>query len=141
MTRINAGIPPAELCDQHCNGEKFEITRIPNTILRGKAKTSQDNIPETFSLSTGHVKFFYNKILYLKKRYLALCQELKYRGFIVNIDTTPFDQIEKLHPHLFNDWEETDEASQILRQRIDEKLKNMKRVSFTKHKIPESIVL
>lgn len=131
MTRINAGIKPIELCDQHANGEKFEITRIPNTILRGKAKTSPDNIPEVFSLSTGHVKFFYNKIKYLKRRYLALCYELELRGFTVNIDLTPFDRIEQEHPELFNDWEETDAARQILLTRLQEKITTMKRVTFS----------
>lgn len=141
MTRINAGIPPAELCDQHLNGEKFEITRVPSAIVNGRAKTSPDNIPETFCLETGHVKFFYNKILYLRRRYLALCQELDSRGFNITIDTTPFDLVERDHPQLFNDWNETPEARQLLLTRISEKLAGMKRVKYTTPTIPSGIVL
>lgn len=141
MTRINAAIPPYELCDQHLNAEKFEITRIPTTIINGRAKTSLENIPETFCLGTGHVKFFYNKILYLKNRYLALCQESEMRGFNCNVDTTPFDLVEQKYPHLFNNWFETPEAKQILLTRLSQKLTGMKRIKHTPYKIPSAFVL
>ena len=57
MTRINT-IPPQELCDKHLMAEIREITRIPNTIKTGKAIIA--NIPDTFRLGSGHVKFFYD---------------------------------------------------------------------------------
>jgi deoxyribonuclease (pyrimidine dimer) len=70
MTRINAGIRPAELVDQHLLAELREIKRIPNVVKQGKAKL--DGIPERFSLGTGHVRFFYNKLGYLLRRYRSL---------------------------------------------------------------------
>ena len=63
MTRINVGIPPAELVNQHLIAEHREIKRIPNCIAKGKY--NMDGIPDKFKLGTGHVKFFYNKLLYL----------------------------------------------------------------------------
>ena len=61
MTRINAGIPPAELTNKHLIAEHREIKRIPNCIAKGKYK--MEGIPDKFKLGTGHVKFFYNKLL------------------------------------------------------------------------------
>ena len=73
MTRINVGIPPAELNGKHLIAEHREIKRIPNLVNRGRY--SLDNQPDTFKLGTGHVKFFYDKLLYLKRRYDKLYNE------------------------------------------------------------------
>ena len=69
MTRINVGIPPAELVNQHLIAEHREIKRIPNCIAKGKY--SMEGIPDKFKLGTGHVKFFYNKLLYLKNKHMT----------------------------------------------------------------------
>ena len=61
MTRINAGILPKDLTSKHLIAEHREIKRIPNCV--GKGKYNMDNIPDKFKLGTGHVKFFYNKLL------------------------------------------------------------------------------
>ena len=36
MTRVNVGIPPVELVDQHLLAEHREIKRIPNCVAKGK---------------------------------------------------------------------------------------------------------
>lgn len=116
MTRINAGIPPSELSDLHLRAEHREIKRIPNTIKSGKAKVT--GIPETFRLGTGHVKFFYDKLKYLHDRYNSLLNECRQRGF----NMTDFnDAWDNVPPELYNDWEPTDEARSIVRQRIKER--------------------
>ena len=81
MTRINVGIQPAELNDQHLIAEHREIKRIPNCVAKGKY--NMEGIPNKFKLGTGHVKFFYNKLLYLKFRYASLHTECIRRGFNV----------------------------------------------------------
>ena len=58
MTRINVGIPPAELVNQHLLAEHREIKRIPNCVAKGKY--NMDGMPERFKLGTGHVKFFFS---------------------------------------------------------------------------------
>ena len=50
MTRINVGIPPAELTDKHLLAEHREIKRIPNCIAKGKY--NMDGIPVTLNSFT-----------------------------------------------------------------------------------------
>lgn len=123
MTRINAGIHPLELCNKHLLAEHREIKRIPNIIKSGKADLV--NIPEEFTLGKGHVKFFYNKLLYLKKRYIEIYNELKRRDFNV---TYFGDSFNDLPVELYNDWLVSNEmrARPVVTQRINEKLKSMK---------------
>ena len=81
MTRINCGMPVKQLSRQHLIAEHRELIRIPNTIKSGKAIIK--DILEKFTLGKGHVKFFYNKLLYLHKRYEELYQEaLQFRSNI-----------------------------------------------------------
>ena len=63
MTRINV-IDTSLLTDQHLRAELREITRIPNTIVSGKAKLD-GNYPKEYTLGTGHVKFFYPRLKWL----------------------------------------------------------------------------
>lgn len=89
MTRINV-IAPSELCDQHLLAEHRELTRIPNCVNAGLYKPT--NIPATYVLGTGHVKFFTNKLKWLRSRYNELHEECLKRGFGVTYkfpDSTP----------------------------------------------------
>ena len=126
MTRINAGIRPAELVDQHLLAELREIKRIPNVVKQGKAKL--DGIPERFSLGTGHVRFLYNKLGYLLRRYRSLHAEAIRRGFQVQDWSGAWEGAD---PDLMVDWEETPEARAEVQARIQERLSNM-RSSTTK---------
>lgn len=123
MTRINAGISPLELCNKHLLAEHREIKRIPNIIKSGKADLV--NIPKEFTLGRGHVKFFYNKLLYLKKRYIEIYNELRHRDFNV---TYFGDSFKDLPVELYNDWLVSSEmrARPVVARRINEKLKLMK---------------
>jgi len=117
MTRINVSIPPRELTTQHLIAEHREIKRIPNMVASGRAKIV--NIPITFTLGKGHVVFFYNKLLYLKKRYEELYQECKKRNFNVSYYGGAWNNVP---PHLMNDYQPTPNDELIIRQRIQEKL-------------------
>ena len=117
MTRINTGIPPAELTDKHLIAEHREIKRIPNCIAKGKYK--MEGIPDKFKLGTGHVKFFYNKLLYLKKRYLKLYAECIKRDFNVQNYIKAWDNVPK---ELMGDYQPTKNDKKIIEQRIKEKL-------------------
>jgi hypothetical protein len=126
MTRINAGIPPAELNDKHLLAEHREIKRIPNMIRKRKAIIL--NIPDTFRLGTGHVKFFYDKIEYLKKRYGEIYDECKKRGFKVTDYTEAFilinpefDDNDAIMEKCYHDWIPTQEAADLIRERIKER--------------------
>ena len=116
MTRINAGIPPRQLSRQHLIAEHREIVRIPNTIKSGKAKVQ--DIPEKFTLGKGHVKFFYDKLKYLRDRYEQLYKECIVRGYKMTCFGEAFDDLPE---HLFNDYKPTREAIAIVRERIKER--------------------
>ena len=115
MTRINAGISPAELPGKLLLAELREIKRIPNLIKNGKYNL--DGTPEKFTLGTGHVKFFYDKGLYLLKRYMELRNEALNRGYQV---TNFIDAWQGYPPDLYNDWNDL-EARSYLIERIREK--------------------
>lgn len=116
MTRINV-VPPKELCDQHLLAEHRELTRIPNCIAKGRY--SLDGIPSEYKLGTGHVKFFYNKLAYLKRRYDELNKECKRRGFNVK-DIWPSELV--CSKSMWQDYEPTKEALVINRERINERM-------------------
>lgn len=81
MTRINVGVHPTELPGPLLLAEHREITRIPNAVFSGRA-VLQD-IPSQFTLGKGHVKFFYDKQLYLMRRYMELYDECLRRDYAV----------------------------------------------------------
>ena len=116
MTRINVGIPPTELVNQHLIAEHREIKRIPNCIAKGKY--NMDGIPDKFKLGIGHVKFFYNKLLYLKNRYISLYNECIKRGFNVQNYINAWDNVPQ---ELMNDYTVEANDIKIIKQRIDER--------------------
>lgn len=121
MTRISSGVRAKELCDIHLRKERIEIVRIPNSIKNKKAVIK--NIPKNYRLGIGHVKFFYDKLLYLEKRYFELTYECKKRGF----NTTDFsNSFKDLPGELYKDWKENKEAREITKARINERIKSMK---------------
>ena len=117
MTRINVGIPPIELTDKHLLAEHREIKRIPNCIAKGRY--SMEGIPNRFKLGEGHVKFFYNKLYYLFKRYIKLYIECKNRGFNVQCYIHAWDNVPS---NLMNNYQPTNMDSKIVQKRINEKL-------------------
>ena len=121
MTRINVGILPAELNNQHLIAEHREIKRIPNCIAKGKY--NMNGIPDKFKLGTGHVKFFYNKLLYLKNRYISLYNECVKRGFNVQ---NYIDAWNNVPNELMNDYTVQENDIKIIKQRIHDRTINKK---------------
>ena len=126
MTRINL-VPPAELCDQHLLAEHRELTRIPNAVAKGKYHLKGQ--PTEYKLGEGHVRFIFNKMAYLKKRYDLLNVECKARGFNVQYiwnEDLPLD------PALWQDYDPTETALALNRARIQERMPAKAR--FTPHR-------
>ncbi len=117
MTRVNCGIKPAELTDKHLLAEHREIVRIPNCVAKGRY--SMKGQPKEFKLGTGHVKFFYDKLLYLFKRYQEIYKECVKRGFNVTYFGGAWDNAPK---ELLNDYKPTKRDKEIIRARIKERL-------------------
>lgn len=113
MTRVNVGIPPHELTDKHLLAEHREIKRIPNVIKSDRYYLVGQ--PAQFTLGTGHVKFFYDKILFLKNRYAQIHAECLKRGFKVTDYSNAFDGIPA---QLMNDYVPLARDIEIIRERI-----------------------
>lgn len=123
MTRINI-IDVSELHDQHLIAEYREITMVPaslNRTLKSKQGLLKEKISKRFTLNSGHVYFFYDKGLYLDKRYNQIVTEMKLRGF--NPDSTRVFPIQIFKDNdLYNDWTPTIEDQKLIRQRIQERI-------------------
>ena len=123
MTRINL-VPPRELADQHLIAEYREIFMVGSSLQRSLKSKNWTNtlntLPKEFTLNTGHVKFFYNKGLFLSKRYKDIVSEMKGRGMKPN-ERRIFkeDQWPRL---LYNDWRPSKRDMDIVRSRILEKI-------------------
>ena len=121
MTRINV-VPVQELSRQHLIAEYREIARVPNNIRTSLARKnkpfSMSEIPSEYVLGTGHVKFFYNKCLFLQKRFEQLVNEMVSRGYNPSFrDSSIF----KVRDDLHNDYIPTQDALSINRQRIKDR--------------------
>lgn len=89
MTRINL-VDPTYLTNEHLRGEYKEISRTFTHVKKAinNGKTPKDfNVPLSYVLGKGHVTFFYDKLEYIKDRYLSLFNEMKRRGYSPNEDT------------------------------------------------------
>ncbi len=119
MTRINVGIPPIELTNKHLIAEHRELKRIPNVVAKGRCNLN--NIPTQFTLGKGHVSFFYDKLGYLKDRYVGLYNECLNRGFNVQSYLVSWDGVPQ---ELMNGYIPTIKDIEIIRERIAERLAN-----------------
>ena len=127
MTRINL-VDPSELMDQHLFAEFREIKMVPKALRRSLNSKSMNEvlrkIPSEFTLNVGHVKFFYDKGEFLRRRFKEICAELDRRGY--NYDRTAvldsdgvFDNLPK---EFQKDYIPTKAALEIIRTRIAEKI-------------------
>lgn len=122
MTRINL-VNVQSLADQHLFAEWREIKMIPPTLRRSmKTRNITDilsKIPKRYTLNTGHVTFFFDKMKFLAERYKLLTDELISRNY--NLSTTsPFDDYMHDIPAVFcsKDWAPDTQEIQINVERI-----------------------
>ena len=120
MTRINL-VDPSQLADQHLVAEYREIFMIGSALQRSLgSKAGVTNIPKSFTLNTGHIKFFYDKGKYLSKRYDCLIEEMKRRG--MSPDPSRKFKKEQWPEELYNDWQPTARDIEIIEQRLQQKI-------------------
>lgn len=114
MVRINL-IEPFRLTDQHLVAEYNEILMLFGYVR--KYPVVKD-IPLVYCLGPGHIRFFKNKLVYLKKRHELLKKEMKKRGFVTNktIDLRDFDS------SLKKNWIPSEKDKKIIKVRIISKL-------------------
>lgn len=119
MARVNVGVNPLYLADQHLIAESVEITMITGG-LRKNNYIIKSEIPLQLSLGKGHINFFKDKLLYLNKRLLEVNYEMIRRDF--KPGTNLVDILNDAPTELINDWQPTIIDSNILRQRIISRL-------------------
>ena len=128
MTRINL-VKVTELTDQHVMAEYREIKMVPRSLARSLVARPEREvlarIPPAFTLNTGHVSFFYNKMQYLAQRHQELFMELGERGFSLDVsayhdNAALFDGYRQTQ--FWGDYNPTREALRIIRARIAEKI-------------------
>jgi len=117
MTRINC-VPAAELSRQHLVAEYRELPRV--FALACKAYDARRKVvaPAAYTLGTGHVKFFYHRLGYCRRRFHELREEMLRRGYNPKYDATPVPAVPSAW---WADWEPDTAALTINRQRIAER--------------------
>ena len=122
MTRVNVGIKPSEIIGKMLIAEHREIKRIPNIIKSGKY--SMKGQPQLFTLGKGHVKFFYDKLEFLRKRYELLYTECKKRGYQVTYFGNSFMDLTK---ELMNDYKAQKRDRELVLSRIAVRIDQMRK--------------
>lgn len=129
MTRINLGVIPSELCDQHLIAEYRELPRmVPFATERWHTYHDTGPRPSLPTLGTGHMAYFIPYGLYLQARFYKLRAEMLHRGFVPTLSWRPYpaawasgvilpDHITPFIP--------------LIRERICERLASMSRVRWT----------
>lgn len=119
MSRVNL-VPVEELYDQHLMAEFREIVHIGKALqrsLKRKNPFSKTEIPKTYTLNQGHVKFFYDKGKFLDDRFKLIKEELIKRGYNINLEK---DFNRNDFPRgFYNDYVPTQDEIEINKERID----------------------
>lgn len=117
MTRINC-VPVAELSRQHLIAEYRELPRV--FALAHKAYDARRKVvaPAAYTLGAGHVKFFYQRLGFCRRRFGELREEMLSRGYSPKYDGAP---IVTVPSDWHADWEPDSTAIAINRQRILER--------------------
>ena len=124
MTRINC-IPPTELTDKHLVAEYRELSRL-FSLIEGYAQRIADGVdekplPPVYTLGKGHVRFFYDKAVWLAERQTQLVEEMLRRGFDPKFRYIT-ELLSKVPEAYRGYWHVTTEAQAINRERIRHRL-------------------
>ena len=124
MTRINV-VPVESLCRQHLIAEYRELPRV--FALAHKASLSSvpwtNRQPKAYTLGTGHVLFFYDKLYYLAERHKQITLEMIDRDYKPSFTGCLILEWEdKIPEYYWNDYKPTAEAIAINTARIIERM-------------------
>jgi deoxyribonuclease (pyrimidine dimer) len=114
MVRINL-INPCKLTDQHLVAEYDEMLML---MVYVRKHQSLEGIPERYCLGKGHMKFFKDKVLYLKKRHELLKKEMRKRGFAARKTLN----IKGINKKLMEDWSPNPKDLQVIKKRLKQKI-------------------
>lgn len=121
MARVNVGVNPIYLADQHLIAESVEITMITGGFRRHGYVIKSD-VPSKFSFGKGHINFFKDKLLYLHRRLQEVNAEMVARGF--SASTCIEDVLQEAPSQFVNDWQPSQDDTDEIRERITSRLVN-----------------
>lgn len=116
MVRVNL-LNPRVLADQHLIAEYDEILMLLGYVKR-YPNIKNGEIAKNYLLGPGHIRFFKNKLLYLKKRHELLKKEMIARGFTPHITIN----LSEYPKELCNDWKPQEKDFNIIKERIISKI-------------------
>jgi len=120
MTRINC-VPVTELHPKHLVAEYRELPRVYALAQAHHDKLeSWTNVPDAYTLGTGHVKFFYTRLTYVRLRHRQLILEMFARGYTPKLIVVPGMRSVAAPWHQY--WIPTPEALALNRARIAERM-------------------
>jgi deoxyribonuclease (pyrimidine dimer) len=123
MTRINL-VPVKELCGKHLVAEYRELPRVFKAAKKWFDKGGNpDLIPAKYKMGEGHVKFFYNKLLFCTIRHEHLFDEMVRRGYKPQYVATSL--LKQFPATLYGDWVPSESETEISRTRISERIREM----------------
>jgi hypothetical protein len=126
MTRINL-LEPRELHPKHLVSEYRELPRVFGLVRRAQARgltPDTAKIPPAYTMGTGHVLHFYNKLGFLMIRQVSLITEMNRRNYRTT-HQDPQSLIDGILPHWVLDWTPTEAEIEVSRARLNEKLVQM----------------
>ena len=115
MVRINL-INPSSLSDQHLIAEYNEILMLIGYV---KKHPSIEDLPKKYSLGKGHIRFFKDKLGYLKRRHERIKREMMKRGFKTSKRVMLGDFPRKMR----NDWKPKKEDKETIKKRLIQRLR------------------
>jgi hypothetical protein len=126
MTRINV-VPVEELTREHLIAEYKEIVRPFALVRKAIASNMMKNkvIPKEYTLGSGHILHFYNKLGYILDRYHSLTNEMIKRGYKPN-PIADEDLLVDIPKGFLQQYTPTEEALKINRERIALRLSGVK---------------
>lgn len=126
MTRVNL-ICVTELHHKHLVAEYRENPRIFGLVRRAQARgLTPDTVvaPQSYTMGTGHVKFFYRRLGFILKRQELLIAEMLRRHYRPS-NVELLDLAVGIDGHWFGDWSPTEADVAVSRGRLEEKLRSM----------------
>lgn len=124
MTRINV-VPVETLTREHLIAEYRELPRVFKLAYKASISSNPwtNRQPKDYTMGTGHVLFFYDKLAYLADRHKKLVSEMLRRGYSPSNDACLRLQWKHLIPDRYwKNYEPTVEALRINQERIDKRL-------------------
>lgn len=126
MTRINIGVEPHELCDQHLRAEYRELPRAVRLMWSYRGPHSR--VPMAPTLGKGHVLYFIFRRSFLSARFRSIVAEMRKRGYVVQYSDLP--QMPTNIPDLPVTDADLQAARLLLMPRIAARLSAMKTVPY-----------